>query len=948
MMLDASLGISTIHRTSGSPINFTLFPRDVARGSVAIPELERYGEGVIFIGEAHVMRFLVVSAIVVLLSATAWAQDSPKWSPGPFAESRERLMKGNYEEARSAFAELAKKDAALAPQAAMYTSKSYCWVGDYDKAKTVLDEALKVAENHPDLLAERGDLLFLRGEWDAAETDTEAALKAKPDQLLARWTKARLLRERGKLKEADDAIRWIVRYYSARSNADNDIINPDELIIVAYAGTENARWHNLTRQFSFILNEVIKDAIKADPNFWPAEQMAGTMLLEKYNRPDANDAFDAALKINPKAADPMVGKGQAALQKFDVKEAENYASLALKENPHHPAALRLMADVELIAGDLIQAQMRLLAAKAVNPRDAATLGRLAGVFFLAGKTKEFNQVVQEVEAFDEKPGVFYHELADCIESHKRYTQAEMYYKKAADLRPMLAGPRTGLAMLQLRLGNETEGRKLLDEAFKADPFNVRLANSIKVMNHLEKYQTISTEHYDLRFDPEKDRILAEFVAEYLEATHEELKQQFGFEPSGKILIEIFNSHEMFSGRTVGLPDLHTIGACTGRVVAMASPEAKGVNKRFNWGRVIRHELTHIFNLAQTDFQCPHWLTEGLAVRNENMARPQMWTAILRDRMATNELFTLDTVMLGFVRPKGPDEWTLAYCQSQLYVEYLTKTHGEAAVGKLLDIYRTGVDTGTALKRAIGVDKEAFEIGYRAYLDEVIKPFGAKPRVENDAKPMTFAELEKAHEENPDDVEVAAKYADQLYRRGKVNEARKLVDQVLEKKPGQILASITKARLLARSGDEEGAKSVLKDAAKANPDDPKLLLAVSRLHIEAKEYTEAAKLLEHGRKIAPLDGNWMEQLAQLYQMTGDTEKLLSVLQEVIAADPDELTGRIKLAQVNLEASKPADAERYAHEALQIDVNNMDARTVLLKALKAQQKNAEAEKIEKRFQ
>ena len=78
---------------------------------------------------------------------------------------------------------------------------------------------------------------------------------------------------------------------------------------------------------------------------------------------------------------------------------------------------------------------------------------------------------------------------------------------------------------------------------------------------------------------------------------------------------------MFSGRVVALPDLHTIGACTGRMVAMVSPHGRGVRKPFNWGRVLRHELVHIFNLEQTNFLVPHWLTEGLAVSNEGFPRP---------------------------------------------------------------------------------------------------------------------------------------------------------------------------------------------------------------------------------------------------------------------------------------------------------------------------------------
>ncbi len=887
-----------------------------------------------------------LAALLLLAFGTVATAQPKKWSAGPFAEARQRLQKGNFEEARVAFEELAKKDAKLAPDAAVGIAAAHRAVGDADKAFTTLSDALKAAADNPNLLAARADLYFEVGKWDEAEKDADAAVAKKDDQLLARWTKARLLRDRGKVEDADKAMRWIVRYYTARSNADNDISNPDELLIVAQAGAENARWNKLPNQFRFILNEVLNDALKADPDRWYAEYLAGSMLLEKYNRPDATDAFDKALKINPKAADAMVGKGYVALQKFELKEVENQADRALKVNPRHPAALQLKSAVYLIAGDFPVAEQLLLQAKAVNPRDEFTLGRLAGVYHMQRRQAEFDALVKDVAAFDAKPAIFYHELAELLEERKRYNQAEEYYRKAADLRPMLAGPRTGLGMLYLRLGREAEGKKLLDEAFKADPFNVRVANSRKVMDHLSRYATLTTEHYVLKYDPEKDRILAEFLAEYLEETHAELKRQFGYEPPEKILIEVFNSHEMFSGRTVGLPDLHTIGACTGKVVAMASPHAKGVRKPFHWGRVVRHELTHIFNLAQTDFQCPHWLTEGLAVRNENMARPAMWTGILRDKAAAGELFTLDTVMMGFVRPKGPDEWTLAYCQSQLYVEYLTKTHGEGCVGKLLDAYRDGVDTGTALKRACGVEKDAFERGYRAYLDEVLKAAGAKAVERVETKPMTFAELEEAQKKSPDDPELAARLADQYARRNRAGEARKLVDAALTRKPGHPLASVVKSRLLQRAGDE-GAKTVLEDALKANPDNPQLLLAAGRLYVELKDHTAAAKALEHGRKVAPLDGDWLEQLARLYKMTEESEKLISVLQEIISQDPDELDGRIRLARVSLETGKAVEAEQFARDALQIDVTSDDARRALFDALKGQGKTAEVEKLQKRF-
>src|SRR5208337_4160394 len=114
-----------------------------------------------------------------------------------------------------------------------------------------------------------------------------------------------------------------------------------------------------------------------------------------------------------------------------------------------------------------------------------------------------------------------------------------------------------------------------------------------------------------------------------------------------------------------------------------------------WGRVLRHELVHIFNLDQTSFQVPHWFTEGLAVINEGYPRPQIWNQLLRERVPARELLNLDNIELGFIRPRSALEWNLAYCQGQLYVEYMRSTYGPKTIGEMLSAYHDGLDTSAA-------------------------------------------------------------------------------------------------------------------------------------------------------------------------------------------------------------------------------------------------------------
>src|SRR5690348_6045946 len=102
------------------------------------------------------------------------------------------------------------------------------------------------------------------------------------------------------------------------------------------------------------------------------------------------------------------------------------------------------------------------------------------------------------------------------------------------------------------MGREEEGRKLLTKAFDADPFNVRVSNALKVLTHLEKYATLKTEHFILRYDPKRDQHLARYVSKYLEDIYAELAEKFQYRHKEPILLEIFNNHEMFSGRVIAL------------------------------------------------------------------------------------------------------------------------------------------------------------------------------------------------------------------------------------------------------------------------------------------------------------------------------------------------------------------------------------------------------------
>ncbi|MEZ6140382.1 MAG: tetratricopeptide repeat protein [Zavarzinella sp.] len=887
---------------------------------------------------------IAISLALFLCTAFGYSQDK---ASSTLEEARTRWLRGNYAEATKLYQEAAG-DAETAPQAQVGLAQVAWSEAKWDESVKILELALKKHPKDPDLQAHLAETYFQRGKWDEADKLADAAIATNDSHFLARWVKAKLLRDRGNLKEADITMRWFVRTYSRLDNEDKPIQVGEHLLLVGLAGAENARWHALSNQFKFILNELYPDALKFDKNLWQVEYEIGMLLLEKHNRPQAIEAFDKALAMNPKAASAYVGKGLVSLQEYKLQDAEQFAEMALKHQPGLPSALKLKADVSMIGGDFLSAAKMLKEATTFNPKDEEAYARLAAISRFTDHPEGIQRQIAIVDQFNAKPAVFYYVLARTLEDRKYYEDAEKYYRKSIELRDDLSAPQAGIGMLYLRLGKEKEAQVALNKAFELDRFHVRVSNSIRVMKHMESYETIETPHYIVRYDPANDRLLALFIADYLEEIHAELAKDFQFEPQEKVLFELFSSHEMFSGRTVGLPDLHTIGACTGRVVTMASPKAKGLLRTFNWGRVVRHELVHIFNLAQTNFLVPHWVTEGLAVRKEGSVRPPNWDVILRQRYLAKDLLNLDNITMGFVRPRSPSEWNLAYYQSYLYVEYFIKSFGIQNLGPLLDAYGAGLSTDAAITRVCKISKLEFERGYLEYVRKKVESINIAPSQANSAVAKTLEELIKEHEEKPEDLEIAAQLADMYQRRRKSQDAKEVVAKVLAKDNTHPLASVVLARLQRQDGDNDAALKTIEAAQKAHPNDGKLLLYLGRLYLEAEAFDKAAAMFERGLETAPVDAEWLPLLIEVYQKTKQQEKLADALARHIQQDADDLDSRLILTQLYLNQAKFPEAEEVAWDAIRIDVTNIKAQAGLLAALSTQKKDAELAKMKERFE
>jgi tetratricopeptide (TPR) repeat protein len=192
----------------------------------------------------------------------------------------------------------------------------------------------------------------------------------------------------------------------------------------------------------------------------------------------------------------------------------------------------------------------------------------------------------------------------------------------------------------------------------------------------------------------------------------------------KTYIEVFPTHDAFSVRTTGSPWIGTVGASTGRVIALVSPRAgKQTLGTFNWSQVLRHEYTHTVTLSMTDNRIPHWFTEGLAVWEEHSPLRWEWVPMLYNAVKEHELFTMDKLTWAFVRPRKPTDRQLAYAQSFWICTYLEEKYGHDSILKMLDLYRQGFSQEEVFPKAINLSMDDFYDSFVKWCEQQISTWG---------------------------------------------------------------------------------------------------------------------------------------------------------------------------------------------------------------------------------
>jgi Flp pilus assembly protein TadD len=830
-------------------------------------------------------------------------------------------LKGRYEEAREVLAAASEKDAAAA------IGLSRCWdeTGKRDEAAAELAAAVKRFPKDAAAHAEQARLALDQGDLSLATKAAKQTLELDATNPTARWVQAELLRLDGKL---DDALAGYLKLV-AQLNRLDQVKQADDLRVIGLAAARYARLSKNSGLFRRLVNDVYPAALARDENYWPAHLDSCLLFQEKYNEADAAEQLQAALAIHPRAAELHAAQASLLIDKFELPRARASLARALAARGDLLWARQLEADA-FIAEQNPQRAIELLdKAQPLNPHALETKGRLLAcwAYLQGGSPAQPSPGMQGVlKSLADKPtclGEAYVTAGEACDRMRHFALAEQFYAAAYELLPQHIYVRGNLGLTLMRLGDEKRGAELLEESFRLDPFNVRVKNQLEVLDLLQGYAVLETEHFVLKFDRGASELAATYAAEVLEdEIYPQITKELGYAPAGKTLIEIFSrgkntsGHGWFSARMVGLPFIGTIGACAGKMVAIVSPDELG--QKVNWARVLRHEFVHVVNLQQTDFRIPHWLTEGLAVHLEDQPRLAEWNTLLVKRADAGKLFNLDDITFGFIRPTNRDDWTLAYCQSELYVDYLIERFGPEAPGKLLAAIAARQSIGEAIVSVFQVEQSDFEAGYQKFVAKVVVEVREPMSVQN----VSLATLKEQAEADKSDAAAAAQLAKAYFARNDRAAARQWAKQARELDASEPLAAEVLARLARAGGDDDAALELLRPTLEHADTSAETLGLLAELLSAAGDEKALLQCHEQGRKKFPRDDRWLKGLARVYLQQQDNEKLLPVLTELATRDGDNATMRKKLAQMTL-AADPQQSLRWATEAVYLNVHDAAA-------------------------
>ncbi|MEC8740056.1 MAG: tetratricopeptide repeat protein [Pseudomonadota bacterium] len=820
-------------------------------------------------------------------------------------------------------------------------SRALVMMGNYLEAETLVAEAIEgdAYADFPLLSTQLAEIKRMTGQSRAALDILQQAIGGNaepPVRSLVQY--GSLLKFTGQQEQWRQVLDRVVQRYNAGL-----VFSSEDVAMVALASWLLGNFHDA--------NSLFDEATRANPNNLEAHTLWADLFLEKYNAADAERSYQEALDVNARYVPALVGLAQ-------VVGDERSLQRALAINPNSVQALETYAQLLMINGREQEAEEYFDKVLELNPESLKTLSVLAASAALEERMDDFAGYQQRVEAYSPGNAEFLGHIADRFGNNYRFEEAVHYARASIEADPEYWQGHTLLGSNLIRLGEEEEGRQSLEIGFDNDPFNVMTSNMLKVFDTLETYATVESEHFKVHMSERDSLILWPYLEPLLEESWETLTAKYGFEPEGKVLIEVFENSADFAVRSVGLPDIGPlVGICFGKVITLISPDTLTAN----WQEIVWHEFMHVITLQMTQNRMPRWLSEGISVWEEREGRPYWGRRQGLDLIRAaqeQKLLPVGELNSGFSGARNNADLSFAYFQSYLVVDYIAQTYGFEKLVELIYQYGEIKEDADRFRSVFELDIDDFDAGFRGWIDQRVKEINVYAHTEDvpdegdghghgirENSSAILAELYKnaslkQHmrariEENSRDFQAYLQLGIVLFKEESFAEAKQYLETAHEMLPsytGYPSPALVLAQIYEREGNQQSRLQWLEVLMENLQHDYGSAMVLAEAALEDSDFEQAVYFLDRAIQVDPYRSEVHELKARYAEAVNDSAAAVTeyeVLMQLEISDPVEAL--TNLAQAYLNDGQASEAKRNLLYALEQAPSYERAQRLLLRSI-----------------
>lgn len=340
------------------------------------------------------------------------------------------------------------------------------------------------------------------------------------------------------------------------------------------------------------------------------------------------------------------------------------------------------------------------------------------------------------------------------------------------------------------------------------------------------YSEAYSEHFIIRYIPGRDEILVPYAIETLEAAYKRIGKLLGWQPKGRIAVELYPSAktlaQVSSLTSDDIKNSGTIALCRWYRLMATTPRA--VVFGYSWRDTLAHELTHLIVGGASKNSVPIWLHEGIAKYIETAWRGEPGGGIsveqqekLRDAAKKRKLIPFAKMHPSMAKLPTQEQTSLAFSEVFTFIEYLVEQKGWQGMRDVLKHMAAGKSDAEAMAAVHGVSLKVLEKRWKKTLPSrpIRKPNGA---VKGERKLVV-----KDSANTPDDAlhgvskkgRRYARAADLLYARGRMKAAQKELQKAFNETQSPLI-SAKLAMVALSNGDMKAAESAARAAMSSGP------------------------------------------------------------------------------------------------------------------------------------